>query len=165
VSGCGCDSDVVDDIAEQLIYGEVGKNLKVIFGGGSRHFVNSSHIEHGLPGRRKDGKHLINEWLNLRPEIKREFIRNRDELMNVSVKEVGQIFGLFNNDHIRYKMDIDRDNENHIYPTLSEMTTKAIDILSENEKGYFLFVEGGRIDHGHHRLEIIFRYFFKIILF
>lgn len=35
-------------------------------------------------------------------------------------------------------------------PTLSEMTMKAIDILSRNPNGYFLFVEGGRIDHGLH---------------
>lgn len=30
------------------------------------------------------------------------------------------------------------------------MTEKAIQILSKNPKGYFLLVEGGRIDHGHH---------------
>ena len=30
------------------------------------------------------------------------------------------------------------------------MTAKAIDLLSANETGYFLLVEGGRIDHGHH---------------
>lgn len=30
------------------------------------------------------------------------------------------------------------------------MVAKAIDLLSKNKEGYFLFVEGGRIDHGHH---------------
>lgn len=35
-------------------------------------------------------------------------------------------------------------------PTLSEMAMKAIEILSQNPKGFFLFVEGGRIDHGLH---------------
>lgn len=35
-------------------------------------------------------------------------------------------------------------------PSLTEMTEAAITILSRNPKGFFLFVEGGRIDHGHH---------------
>jgi alkaline phosphatase len=30
------------------------------------------------------------------------------------------------------------------------MTSKAIDMLARNRRGYFLMVEGGRIDHGHH---------------
>ncbi|CAH2044359.1 unnamed protein product, partial [Iphiclides podalirius] len=35
-------------------------------------------------------------------------------------------------------------------PTLAELTEAAIRALSRNEKGFFLFVEGGRIDHAHH---------------
>jgi alkaline phosphatase len=35
-------------------------------------------------------------------------------------------------------------------PSLTEMTEKAIQILKKNPKGYFLMVEAGRIDHGHH---------------
>jgi alkaline phosphatase len=35
-------------------------------------------------------------------------------------------------------------------PSLAEMTSKAIDILSQNPNGYFLMVEGGRIDHALH---------------
>jgi alkaline phosphatase len=30
------------------------------------------------------------------------------------------------------------------------MTTKAIEVLRKNKKGFYLMVEGGRIDHGHH---------------
>ena len=32
------------------------------------------------------------------------------------------------------------------------MTSKAIDLLSKNDKGFYLNVEGGRIDHAHHAL-------------
>jgi alkaline phosphatase len=35
-------------------------------------------------------------------------------------------------------------------PSLSEMTRAALTMLQKNPKGYFLMVEGGRIDHGHH---------------
>lgn len=36
-----------------------------------------------------------------------------------------------------------------------KMTEKAIELLSRNKNGYFLFVEGGRIDHGHHESKAI----------
>ncbi|XP_031633690.1 membrane-bound alkaline phosphatase-like [Contarinia nasturtii] len=35
-------------------------------------------------------------------------------------------------------------------PALKEMAMKAIEILQTNPNGFFLFVEGGRIDHGLH---------------
>ena len=35
-------------------------------------------------------------------------------------------------------------------PTLTEMTAKALEILSKNENGFVLLVEGGRIDTAHH---------------
>lgn len=37
-----------------------------------------------------------------------------------------------------------------LQPTLKEMTKKAIEILSKESNGFFLFVEGGIIDGGHH---------------
>lgn len=38
-------------------------------------------------------------------------------------------------------------------PTLAEMTKKAIEVLSKEKNGYFLFVEGGLIDSAHHLVQ------------
>jgi alkaline phosphatase len=46
---------------------------------------------------------------------------------------------------MKYEADR-RDGE----PSLAEMTSKAIDILSKDDDGYILMVEAGRIDHAHH---------------
>jgi len=35
-------------------------------------------------------------------------------------------------------------------PTLSEMTLGALNILAQNDKGFYLMVEGGNIDHANH---------------
>ena len=36
-------------------------------------------------------------------------------------------------------------------PNLVEMSTKAIEILSQNKKGFFLMIEGGQIDWAAHK--------------
>lgn len=79
----------------------------------------------------------------------RNYVDNREKLMNLDPKSVKQVLGLFQHGHLDYNLDTIRNNRQEQYPTLQEMTEKAIDILSENEKGFFLFVEGGRIDHGN----------------
>lgn len=47
------------------------------------------------------------------------------------------------------------DADNVTTPTLTEMVSKALDIFQRNDQRYFLFVEGGRIDHGHHSTQAI----------
>ncbi len=43
-----------------------------------------------------------------------------------------------------------RRKPNTTQPMLAELTAAAIDHLAGSPDGYFLMVEGGRIDHGHH---------------
>lgn len=51
-------------------------------------------------------------------------------------------------DHLAYEIDRDETDQ----PSLAEMATLAIDLLSAeaDEAGFFLMVEGGRIDHAAH---------------
>ena len=62
------------------------------------------------------------------------------------------MLGLFAPTDIPY--EIDRRSLNDVYPSLDEMAQTAIEALSEatrdNEKGFFLMVEGSRIDHAGH---------------
>lgn len=61
----GCDDILIDDVAEQLVHGDVGSKLKVILGCGSREFLDNSMVDNeGFSGVRSDKKNLINEWLD-----------------------------------------------------------------------------------------------------
>lgn len=59
----------------------------------------------------------------------------------------GKLLGLFDEGQMTYT--IDRDDS---FPWLDEMTAEAIDRL-ENEDGFFMMVEGGRIDHANHQCD------------
>ena len=61
--------------------------------------------------------------------------------------ELQSIPGLFSNSHMKYMTDREENDEQ---PTLSEMADAAIERLQQSDEGFFLLVEGGRIDHAHH---------------
>lgn len=70
--------------------------------------------------------------------------------MSVNASETDYLLGLFEHSHCRYNLEIKNEGIEHLEPSLAEMVDKATDILSKNEEGFFLFVEGGLIDRGHH---------------
>lgn len=55
---------------------------------------------------------------------------------------------------MQYRRVVVDNNLQDQQPSLTEMLTKAIQVLSQNEKGYFLFVEGGLIDIALHYNEV-----------
>ena len=57
------------------------------------------------------------------------------------------LLGLFSPSHMTYQLDRTADTRE---PTLTEMTAESLRRLSTDGDGYYLMVEGGRIDHGHH---------------
>ncbi|XP_037949996.1 membrane-bound alkaline phosphatase-like [Teleopsis dalmanni] len=138
---CGSDS-TAQDIAYQLIHGEVGSKLKFVMGGGKKHFIDSSLYE---KGERSDGRNLINDYKQ--QNAKNLYVETHEQLMNANLDEAERVFGLYQDSHLLYHLET---NETTTQPTLEEMTRKAIEYLSKNDEGYFIFIEGGRIDLAHH---------------
>jgi len=77
-----------------------------------------------------------------------EFVATTAELRAVDLNSTDYIMGLFGNSHTPYE-DL-RDRGPSGTPSLTEMVETAIRLLSKSDKGFFLAVEGGRIDHAHH---------------
>lgn len=80
-----CDDTVVDDIAEQLVHSDIGRQLKVIFGGGRGKFYDrSTHNLQGHKGQRTDGRDLIQEWLNNGKTMdhRRTYVWNKVSILN-----------------------------------------------------------------------------------
>ncbi|MEE4199755.1 alkaline phosphatase [Erythrobacter sp.] len=57
------------------------------------------------------------------------------------------VLGLFSPSHMTYVAEREEASSE---PTLTDMTREAIARLTDNPDGYYLMVESGRIDHGHH---------------
>ncbi|MBL0625754.1 alkaline phosphatase [Aeromonas jandaei] len=135
-----CNRDLEADIAAQLVPGGAGYNsalkegVDVVLGGGSSFFRPLAD-----KGKREDGRNLISEM----KAKGYQFASNLDELNKA---EAGKpLLGLFGASHMKY--DLDRPASE---PSLAQMTLAAIKQLKEKKQGYFLMVEGGRIDHALH---------------
>ncbi len=160
------------DIAAQLLDCDAGKSIEVVLGGGRTYFMPSNQFDPEyttLAGKRKattaGGRDLISEWKKLPSRVvdpttgavssatiadnsRSAYVWNKTGFNAVIPANVDRLLGLFEPSHVQYEAD--RENDPAGEPSLTDMTTKAIDILAKNRNGYFLMVEGGRIDHGHH---------------
>ncbi|MFM5394471.1 alkaline phosphatase [Aeromonas veronii] len=142
-----CHRDAAYDIAAQAVPGGTGFNqalgdgVDVLMGGGANHWTPYSASNKG--GR--------NDNRDLTAEMKAQgysYVTTQSELAKVTS---GKVLGLFSSkSHLDYELDRVAKGTANTQPSLSEMTAKAIDLLSKNSQGYFLMVEGGRIDHALH---------------
>ena len=120
-----------NEIAEQ----QIASGADVLLGGGKRHFVPST-----VDGsRREDDHNLIVEAAADGYQI----VESLDDLMEV---RQGPVLGLFSMSHMDYEIDRDPAAQ----PSLAEMTEKRLELVSTDVDGYFVMIEGSRIDHAGH---------------
>ena len=151
-----------EDIASQLVNFEDNleerypgvdvDGIEVAMGGGRRHFLpkdaafNSADAVSSTEGDRTDGRDLTAEWQDAYPNG--TYVIDQSGFDALDTESTERVLGLFNESHMQYEAD--RENDIAGEPSIAEMTEAAINILDNNDKGFFLMVESGRIDHAHH---------------
>ncbi|WP_210527937.1 alkaline phosphatase [Rubellimicrobium arenae] len=134
----GCDQP---DIAAQLVTAMESGVVDLALGGGRQHFLPAEATdEEGNPGARADGRNLVEEITGEGGQ----YAWNTETFNALAAPGNGPVLGLFESSHMQYEHD--RTDE----PSLAEMTRMAIGALDGNEAGYYLEVEGGRVDHANH---------------
>ena len=134
----GCDTQT--DIATQLIDAMEAGLISVAMGGGYRHFMPAGEqLPVGGTGRRTDGINLVERATELGA-----YHAHDDESFANAPVDGTPLLGLFESSHMMYSAD--RFDE----PSLADMTEAAVNSLSNDEDGFFLQVEAGRVDHANH---------------
>lgn len=127
--GQGC-----KDIALQLVEAQ----FDVAFGGGAAGFYGKNG-----GGRRSDaGADLPGAWA-----ARSDGVVVKDTVSLAAAPMDKPVLGLFNPSHMTFMVDRKPDSPE---PTLTNMTAQAIARLQADPDGFYLMVEGGRIDHAHH---------------
>ena len=137
------------DIARQLVEFSHGDGIEVALGGGRAFFLPASANDPEYPaltGARLDGRDLAAEWQKRNPGG--VYAWKYEQLLAADPEQTPHVLGLFEPSHMKFEADRASDPAGE--PSLSEMTAVAISLLERAPKGYFLLVEGGRIDHAHH---------------
>lgn len=118
--------------------------LDLIAGGGRRHFVpNTVNDDEGSKGSRTDGRDLRVEY----QAAGYSYVWNENDWTTLGQADL-PVLALFENSHMEWEHD--RPSDFGGEPSLADLTTKSIQLLSGTPEGFFLHVESGRIDHAHH---------------
>lgn len=115
-----------DNISEQQVY----QGVDVVLGAGAYYLT---------PEGRKDGEDLVAALEGMGYD----YITTPQEMADTQSQKV---WGMFAPKDLSYEMDRDPSTQ----PSLAEMTQKAIQLLSRKENGFFLMVEGSKVDWASH---------------
>jgi len=158
------DNNNVKDISRQLVESEAGNKLDIMLGGGRASFLPWSrkpqNITPTAPGfdyedendiwdnYRDDDRDLLAEWENNTSHGKRKYIDTKELLLADDLTDNDQVMGIFTNSYMVWDDMAEAKNK----PTIAEMASTAVNFLQAKagQEGFFIMIEGGRIDAAHH---------------
>ncbi|MFC3152898.1 alkaline phosphatase [Litoribrevibacter euphylliae] len=146
-----------NSIAEEML----ATDVDVMLSGGLRHWIPKSANDKAgdlhkqlttrtdgtvkIKSKRKDDKNLLVEAEKAGYTValtRKEFEAAQDDKLLGLFAYSGMADGI--------EHTLTKDSADRTQPTLKEMTAKALDILSQDPDGFFLMIEGGRIDWAGH---------------
>jgi alkaline phosphatase len=132
----GFAASTVDRNAEEDVARQYLNRVDVLLGGGRRFFVAAT---------RADRRDLSGDF------ARAGYTVWQDRATMLAAPPPPRALGLFWPDHLPYAIDRHHTPELEAQvPTLGEMTTTALAALADSPRGFFLLVEGGRVDHAAH---------------
>lgn len=143
--------DPEPEIADQIL---AEHEIEVLLGGGARAFVRQGQwTSESLPGipsrldehsRRTDDRDLIMQARERGYAV----VSDRDSLLE-NASQGRRLLGLFAASNLPYVLDRRSESLDGV-PSLAELTEAALQVLGAEKQGFFLMVEGGRIDYAGH---------------
>jgi len=142
--------DLETEITKQLVY----QDIDVVFGGGFQNLINKTEkytTSYGATwvGARDDIRVAGDNLYKALLDRGYQFVDSKNGLLSLSS---GKAWGLFAGGFMQ--ADINRQYLATNEPSLAEMTSKAIELLSKNKDGFFLLVEGSQVDWGDHYCDV-----------
>lgn len=139
-----------NEIAEDFLDSDVD----FFAGGGLRHFIPQNYQTNQtdsagktIKSKREDDKNLLNEFEKLGYKVYTG-MNGAKTFKSDDLSKEDKVFAAFTYTHLPY--EIDRINQKQETPSLAQITKKCIDVLKKDKDGFFMMVEGGRIDHASH---------------
>lgn len=125
----------------QILQQQINQDMEVVLGGG---FNKPSGFTSEVS--EDEFNTYYEDQINNIQEEGFDFITTKDELESYGGDK---LWGSFADADLKYDFDRQSDNDN-VQPSLGEMTEKAIEVLNKDEDGFFLMVEGSKIDWAAH---------------
>lgn len=125
----------------QILQQQINQDMEVVLGGG---FNKPSGFTSEVST--DEFRSYYEEQVNNIKEEGFDFITTKDELISY---DGDKLWGSFADADLKYDFDRQSDNDN-VQPSLAEMTDKAIEVLNKDEDGFFLMVEGSKVDWAAH---------------
>jgi alkaline phosphatase len=108
----------------------------VMMGGGSEYFDGT---------KREDKRNIFKDFTSAGFQL----VRNKEEMLKAVAGK--PVMGVFHEDGLPYSLDQENDATlSAQIPSLTEMTRKSLELMSNSNEGFVLLVEGGKVDWAAH---------------